>query len=148
MARSFPPLALALAAALSSCAAPGKAERIGTRPDGGSLMLSANNDKAWESAKEIMSSHCDGRYRVTGQSQESRPARGGPPPATAGAMADPIGPAGGPYGIRVDYACVPGTGPLDPVTPVVPPAGTEAPAPSQPPAQAPQPPQVQTPVRG
>ena len=51
----------------AACAStPGRAERIGTRPDGGSIMLSANNDKAWESAKELMSSHCDGKYRVRG----------------------------------------------------------------------------------
>jgi hypothetical protein len=67
------PPALAALVALATCAAcgaPGRAARIGTRPDGGSIMLSANNDKAWESAKELMSNHCDGKYRVVAQVQE------------------------------------------------------------------------------
>jgi len=87
--------------------------RIGTRPDGGSIMLSANNDNAWESAKALMSSHCDGSYRILAQIQESTGGSGGPPPATPSAMADPVGPAGAPYGTRVDYECTgrPGTSP-------------------------------------
>jgi hypothetical protein len=104
--------ALAVLATCLACAAPGKAERIGTRQDGGSIMLSANNDKAWDSAKELMSSHCDGNYRVITQMQETLPARGGPPPATPSAMADPVGPAGAPYGIRIDYECTRGANPM------------------------------------
>ena len=109
------PTVLAAFVALATCAAcsaPGRAARIGTRPDGGSIMLSANNDKAWESAKELMSSHCDGKYRILAQVQEGGAGRGGPPPPTAGAMADPVGQAGAPYGIRVDYECTGGSGPL------------------------------------
>jgi hypothetical protein len=98
--------------ALTACGAPGRAERIGTRPDGGSIMLSANNDKAWDRARELMSSHCDGKYRVVGQSQEHSRGYSGPPPATPGAMADPTGAAGAPYGIRVDYECTASQGPL------------------------------------
>jgi hypothetical protein len=106
-------MSLVALVALTACGAPGRAERIGTRPDGGSIMLSANNDKAWDRAKELMSNHCDGKYRVVGQSQEQK-SRGpsGPPPATPGAMADPIGAAGAPYGIRVDYECIGSQGPL------------------------------------
>jgi hypothetical protein len=119
-----PRLALVVLLALSACGAPGRAERIGTRPDGGSIMLSANNDKAWDHARELMSSHCDGKYRVVGQVQEQSRGQSGPPPATPGAMADPIGAAGAPYGIRVDYECTAGTGPLPPLpmTPPEPPA--------------------------
>ncbi len=111
------PRSLAALAALSSilaCSAPGRAERIGTRADGGSVMLSANNDKAWESAKDLMSNHCNGKYRILAQVQESSGSRGGPPPPTPGAMADPVGPAGAPFGIRVDYECTGGSGPLEP----------------------------------
>jgi len=100
-----PILALAVLACCAACAAPGRAERIGTRPDGGSIMLSANNDKAWEQAKELMASHCDGKYRVVAQVQESTRGSGGPPPATPGAMADPMGAAGAPFGTRIDYEC-------------------------------------------
>src|SRR5512135_3829078 len=96
-------LALAALLALAACGTPGRAERIGTQPDGGSLMLSANNDKAWDQAREIMSNHCDGKYRVVGQSQAQGRGSAGPPPATPGAMADPLGAAGAPYGLRVDY---------------------------------------------
>jgi hypothetical protein len=104
--------ALVAFATCAACGAPGRAARIGTRPDGGSIMLSANNDKAWESAKELMSSHCDGKYRIMAQVQEGASGRGGPPPPTPGAMADPVGQAGAPYGIRVDYECTGGSGPL------------------------------------
>src|SRR5512136_1854962 len=120
MSRARTPAALAVLATLTACStisAPGKAERIGTRPDGGSLMLSANNDKAWESARELMSGHCDGNYRILSQGLETPAARGGPPPATPGAMADPVGPAGAPFGIRVDYECLGGRGPLQPAAP-------------------------------
>jgi hypothetical protein len=136
------PTALAALAALATSAAcastPGRAERIGTRPDGGSIMLSANNDKAWESAKELMSSHCGGKYRILAQVQESGAGRGGPPPATPGAMADPVGPAGAPFGIRVDYKCTGGSGPLPP-----------APPPDASPGSAPSKvPQTQSPAKG
>jgi hypothetical protein len=136
------PNALAALAVLATCAAcastPGRAERIGTRPDGGSIMLSANNDKAWESAKDLMSSHCDGKYRILAQVQEGKAGRGGPPPATPGAMADPLGPAGSPYGIRVDYECTGGSGPLQ-----------AAPPPDASPDSAPsRVPQTQTPTKG
>src|SRR5512137_1540010 len=107
------PNVLAVLAAFSTClacAAPGRAQRIGTRPDGGSIMLSANNDKAWDQAKELMSSHCDGKYRVVAQVNEQSRGSGGPPAATPGAMADPVGAAGAPYGIRVDYECTGGNG--------------------------------------
>jgi hypothetical protein len=107
-------MALAALFALTACGAPGRAERIGTRSDGGSIMLSANNDKAWDRAKELMSSHCDGKYRVVGQVQEQSRGSSGPPPATPGAMADPTGAAGAPYGIRVDYEC---TGSAEPIQP-------------------------------
>jgi len=73
-------------------------------------MLSANNDKAWDQAKELMSSHCDGKYRVVGQVEEKSRGSAGPPPATPGAMADPVGSAGAPFGIRVDYDCIRGSG--------------------------------------
>lgn len=135
-------LALVVLATSLACAAPGRAERIGTRPDGGSIMLSANNDKAWESAKDLMSNHCDGKYRVIAQVQESTPSRGGPPPSTPSAMSDPVGQAGAPYGIRVDYECTGGPGLLD---------GGPRPAPQQEEAPAAPPsnvPQTQTPVRG
>ena len=46
-------------------------------------MLSANNDKAWESAKELMSRHCDGKYRVLAQVQETPAGRGGRAPGDA-----------------------------------------------------------------
>ncbi len=91
--------------ALAACAAPGRAERIGTRSDGGSVMLSANNDKAWDSAQEIMDRDCPDGWRVVSQVQEGTGGRGGPPPATPGAMADPVGMAGAPFGLRVDYEC-------------------------------------------
>jgi len=135
------PLVAGLAAVVTclACAAPGRAERIGTRPDGGSVMLSANNDKAWESAKDLMSRHCDGKYRILAQVQETTGARGGPPAATPGAMADPIGMAGAPYGIRVDYECTGGSGPMQP-----PPPPSE-PVPGQSPPSVPQ---VQTPAKG
>lgn len=121
MRRSLPSTALVALVLCSACAsAPGRAERIGTRPDGGSIMLSANNDKAWESAKELMNSHCDGKYRVLAQVQETSPGRGGAPPATPSAMADPIGPAGAPYGTRIDYECTGGSGPLTPAPPPTP----------------------------
>jgi hypothetical protein len=106
------PVALAALVVLVACGAPGKAERIGTRPDGGSIMISANNDKAWDHAKELMSGHCDGKYRVVGQVKEQSRAPSGPTPATPGAMADPTGAAGAPYGIRVDYECTGGSGPV------------------------------------
>lgn len=118
-------VALLLCAACAST--PGRAERIGTRPNGGSIMLSANNDKAWESAKDLMSKHCDGKYRVLAQVQETSPGRGGAPPPTPGAMADPIGPAGAPYGVRVDYECLEGSGPLTPAPPATPPSPSQAP---------------------
>ena len=138
------PTAMAALVALATgaaCGAPGRATRIGTRPDGGSVMLSANNDKAWDSAKEIMSSHCDGKYRILAQVQEAAGGRGGPPPATSSAMADPFGPAGVTYGIRVDYACTGGSGPLQ---------QPPGPAPEQasPPAPPSQIPQTQTPTKG
>ncbi len=116
MTRARHASALAVLVTLAGCStisAPGRAERIGTRPDGGSLMLSANNDKAWDSAKELMSSHCGGNYRVLSQAVETpAPRGGGLPPATPSAMADPVGPAGAPYGVRVDYECVGGPGPV------------------------------------
>jgi len=105
-------IAVAALVALSACGAPGRAQRIGTRPDGGSIMLSANNDKAWDQAKELMSSHCDDKYRVVAQVQEKSRGSAGPPPASPGAMADPVGSAGAPYGIRVDYECTGGPGPM------------------------------------
>jgi len=80
-------------------------------------MLSANNDRAWDQAKELMSSHCDGKYRVTGQVQEQSRGSAGPPPATPGAMADPVGSAGAPFGIRVDYECTRGSGLVVPTQP-------------------------------
>ena len=93
-------------------------------------MLSANNDKAWEQARELMSSHCDGKYREVAQVQEKSRGSGGPPPASPGAMADPVGSAGAPYGIRVDYECTGGPGTM-PVLPEqqspTPPAPTPAP---------------------
>jgi hypothetical protein len=143
MVRSNVLAALAVLATCLACAAPGKAERIGTRADGGSIMISANNDKAWESAKELMSSHCDGSYRVITQMQETLPARGGGvPPATPSAMADPIGPAGAPYGIRIDYECTRGPAPMQmPPRPAAEPEGTPPPAP-------PKIPQTQTPAPG
>jgi hypothetical protein len=133
--------ALVTLATCTACGAPGRAARVGTHPDGGSVMLSANNDKAWDSAKEIMSSHCGGKYRILAQVQETTGGRGGPPPATSGAMADPFGPAGATYGIRVDYACTGGSGPLPPLP---------GPAPEQasPPAAPSQIPQTQTPAKG
>ncbi len=100
-----PRLAVPALLALSACAAPGRAERIGTRSDGGSLMLSANSDKAWDSAKEIMDHDCPDGWRVISRVQEGGTGRGGPPPATPGAMADPVGLSGAPYGLRVDYEC-------------------------------------------
>jgi hypothetical protein len=103
-------IAVAALVALSACGAPGRAQRIGTRPDGGSIMISANNDKAWDQAKELMSSHCDDKYRVVAQVQEKSRGSSGPPPASPGAMADPVGSAGSPYGIRVDYECTGGGG--------------------------------------
>jgi hypothetical protein len=106
-------IAVAALAVLTACGAPGRAERIGTRSDGGSIMLSANNDNAWDQARDLMSSHCDGKYRVVGQVQDRSRAPSGPPPATAGAMADPVGAAGSPYGIRVDYECTGGPGPME-----------------------------------
>ncbi|MGA8891896.1 MAG: hypothetical protein WB493_10030 [Anaeromyxobacteraceae bacterium] len=112
-----PLLAVAVVACCAACAAPGRAERIGTRADGGSIMLSANNDKAWEQARELMSSHCDGRYRVVAQVQESTRGPGGPPPATPGAMADPMGSAGAPFGTRIDYECTATGLPLPSMTP-------------------------------
>jgi hypothetical protein len=136
------PPALAALVALATCAAcgaPGRAARIGTRPDGGSIMLSANNDKAWESAKELMSNHCDGKYRIVAQVQEGGAGRGGPPPPTPGAMADPVGPAGAPYGIRVDYACTGGSGPMQ-----SPPVPVPEKASPPPPSQIPQ---TQTPAK-
>jgi len=136
-----PTIAQASLAALALCTAcattPGRAERIGTRPDGGSIMLSANNDKAWESAKELMSSHCGGKYRILAQVQEGKAGRGGPPPATAGAMADPVGQAGATFGIRVDYECTGGSGPMQP-----------APVPDASPASPATVPQTQTPAKG
>jgi len=107
-------MALAALVALTACGGPGRAERIGTRADGGSIMLSANNDKAWDSARELMSNHCDGKYRVVGQVQQQSRGPSGPPAATPGAMADPMGAAGTPYGIRIDYECTGSTGPLQP----------------------------------
>jgi hypothetical protein len=105
-------IAVAALVALSACSgAPGRAQRIGTRPDGGSIMLSANNDKAWDQAKELMSSHCGEKYRVVAQVQERSRGSSGPPPASPGAMADPVGSAGAPFGIRVDYECTGGSGP-------------------------------------
>ncbi len=97
--------ALLVLLALAACAAPGRAERIGTRPDGGSVMLSANSDKAWDSAKEIMDRDCPDGWRVISQSQQAAGGRGGPPPPTPGAMADPVGLSGAPFGLRVDYEC-------------------------------------------
>ena len=113
MLRSNALVALVALATCTACGAPGRAVRIGTRPDGGSIMLSANNDNAWESAKALMSSHCDGSYRILAQIQESTGGSGGPPPATPSAMADPVGPAGATYGTRVDYECTgrPGASP-------------------------------------
>lgn len=75
-------------------------------------MLSANNDRAWDQAKEIMSSHCGEKYRVVDQVQEKSRGSAGPPPASPNAMADPGGSAGTPYGIRVDYECTGGPGPM------------------------------------
>jgi hypothetical protein len=136
------PTALAALAVLATCLAcaspPGRATRIGTRPDGGSVMLSANNDNAWESAKDLMSSHCGGNYRIVAQVQEGSGGRGGPPPATPGAMAGPMGQAGAPFGIRIDYECTGGSGPLKQAPPQDPPPGS---APSKVP-------QTQTPVKG
>jgi hypothetical protein len=94
-------------------------------------MLSANNDKAWDQAREIMSNHCDGKYRVVGQSQAQGRGSAGPPPATPGAMADPLGAAGAPYGLRVDYECTGVGGPLPP-----PPVPLVEPPPAVPPAAA------------
>lgn len=110
MPRTLTPVALLASLALVSCAAaPGRAERIGTRPDGGSIMLSANNDKAWESANELMKSHCGGSFRVVAQVQEPGQATGRPPgvtpPGAPGPMGDPMSSAGAPYGLRVDYEC-------------------------------------------
>jgi hypothetical protein len=141
MPRSTALAALVALATCTACGAPGRAVRIGTRPDGGSIMLSANNDKAWESAKELMSSHCDGKYRILAQVQETTAGRGGPPPPTPGAMADPVGQAGAPYGIRVDYECTGGSGPLQ-----SPPGPT--PEKASPPAPPSQVPQTQTPAKG
>jgi hypothetical protein len=118
--------ALTALAVLSACGTPGRAERIGTRSNGGSIMLSANNEKAWDQARELMSSHCDGKYRVVGQARDQSRNPSGPPPATPGAMADPVGAAGSPYGIRVDYECTGGPGPMDQQPP--PP---QSPAPAQ-----------------
>ncbi|MEY2669375.1 MAG: hypothetical protein RJA59_2013 [Pseudomonadota bacterium] len=123
--RSAALVALVLCAACAST--PGRAERIGTRPDGGSIMLSANNDKAWDSARDLMSKHCDGKYRVLAQVQETSAGRGGAPPPTPSAMADPIGPAGAPYGVRVDYECTGGSGPLTPAPPSTPGAPSQVP---------------------
>jgi hypothetical protein len=142
MIRLSPPAALAVLATCLGCATtPGRAERIGTRADGGSIMLSANNDKAWESAKELMSNHCDGNYRIVSQMSETPAARGGPPPATPSAMADPAGQAGAAYGIRVDYECTGGTGPLPPPKP----PGTPDMTPPRGPSSVPQ---TQTPAQG
>jgi len=106
-------IAVAALVAMSACSsAPGRAQRIGTRPDGGSIMLSANNDKAWDQAKELMSSHCGEKYRVVAQVQEKSRGSSGPPPTSPGAMADPVGSAGAPFGIRVDYECTGGPGPV------------------------------------
>jgi hypothetical protein len=108
MSRILPPAALLATLALTSCAAaPGRAERIGTRPDGGSIMLSANNDKAWESANELMKSHCGGSFRVVAQVQEQGQGRsaGVTPSGTPGPMGDPMSSAGAPYGLRIDYEC-------------------------------------------
>jgi hypothetical protein len=126
-------IAVAALVALSACGStPGRAQRIGTRSDGGSIMLSANNDKAWDQAKELMTSHCDGKYRVVGQVKEQSRGPGGPPAATPGAMADPVGAAGAPYGIRIDYECTAGSGPMQsqpptPQAPQPPPAPPSAP---------------------
>jgi hypothetical protein len=49
--------------------------------------------------------------------QESTRGPGGPPPATPGAMADPMGSAGAPFGTRIDYECTPGSLPVPAVTP-------------------------------
>ncbi len=142
MAPSRTPAALLAFVTCIACATtPGRAERIGTRPDGGSLMLSANNDKAWESAKELMSSHCDGNYRILSQMRETTAARGGPPPATPSAMADPVGPAGAAYGIRVDYECTGASGPL----PAPKPPGEPDTTPPRGPSNVPQ---TQTPAQG
>ena len=112
--------------ALAACATPGRAERIGTRPDGGALMLSANSDKAWERAKELMTAQCgEAGYRILSQGPDPGRGRGGPPPATPGALADPVGMAGAPYGIRVDYECLRGVSPV-PAPPL------ESPAPAVP----------------
>lgn len=141
MLRSTPLAVLVALGTCTACGAPGRAVRIGTRPEGGSIMLSANNDKAWESAKELMSNHCDGKYRILAQVQETTSGRGGPPPATAGAMADPFGPGGSTFGIRVDYECTGGSGPLE-----QPPKSTPGQAsPLAPPSQIPQ---AQTPASG
>jgi hypothetical protein len=122
-------IALAALLALTACGStPGRAQRIGTRSDGGSIMLSANNDKAWDQARELMTSHCDGKYRVVGQVKEQSRGPGGPPAATPGAMADPVGAAGAPYGIRVDYECISGSGPV-PSQPQGPSAPQLSPAP-------------------
>jgi hypothetical protein len=129
--------ALVALATCTACGAPGRAARVGTHADGGSVMLSANNDKAWESAKEIMSSHCGGKYRILAQVSDTGGGRGGPPPATASAMADPFGPAGASYGIRVDYECTGGSEP--------PPGAAPGQAPPEPPSQVPQ---TQTPAKG
>jgi len=104
-------------------------------------MLSANNDKAWEKAKELMSNHCDGSYRVLAQSIETPAARGGPPPATPSAMADPVGAGATAYGTRIDYECTGGSGGSGPLPTGTHPAGAPSPAPSNIP-------QTQTPVRG
>jgi hypothetical protein len=129
-------IAVAALVALSACGAPGRAQRIGTRPDGGSIMLSANNDKAWDQAKELMSSHCDDKYRVVDQVQEKSRGSSGPPPSSPGAMADPVGSAGSPYGIRVDYECTGGGGsgsmPAQPEQP----QSTQPPKQSLPPQQS------------
>lgn len=117
MSRLQPPVALLAALALTSCAAaPGRAERIGTRPDGGSIMLSANSDKAWESANELMKSHCGGSFRVVAQVQEQGQGRsqGVTPSGTPGPMGDPMGSAGAPYGLRIDYECTSRPAPLEP----------------------------------
>ncbi len=122
MPRTLPPAALLAALALAACAAaPGRAERIGTRPDGGSIMLSANNDKAWESANELMRSHCDGSFRVVAQVQEQGQGMVRAPGATAtgsaGPMGDPMSSAGAPYGLRVDYECTGKPAALEPASP-------------------------------
>ena len=96
---------------LVACTAPGRAERIGTRPDGGSIMLSANSDRAWDRARELMSAHCDGSYRILGQS----------------AAADPMGSGGGAYGLRVDYECIRKPAPVP--LPVAPPGAPLTPSP-------------------